>query len=133
MALYLVSGAVGALLHALVYPESSVPLVGASAAIAGVLGAHLLLEPHVRVTTAVPVIVFFEIASLPAGFLIVVWFVLQVVLALAPTTSSGVESVAWFAHIGGFAAGALVALPLALRSRPRRGAKSGTGGARRRR
>jgi membrane associated rhomboid family serine protease len=121
--LYLASGAVGALLHALVYPASDVPLVGASAAIAGVLGAHLLLEPRVRVTTAVPVVVFFEIASLPAGFLIALWFALQVVLALAPATQSGVESVAWFAHVGGFATGAVFALPLALGSRRRMGRK----------
>lgn len=112
LALYLAAGAAGALLHVAVFPTSDVPLVGASAAIAGVLGAHLVLEPRARVTTVIPVIVFFELASLPAWFVIALWFALQLASALASISTAavaGATTVAWFAHLGGFAIGALAA------------------------
>jgi len=121
-ALYLGSGIAGGLAYALAHPSSAVPLVGASGAIAGVLGAHLVLEPRARVTTLVPALVIFEIASLPAAFVIALWFLLQVaatVAAVAPGTA-GAE-VAWVAHVAGFAAGALLASPIAVRDTVRRG------------
>jgi len=108
-ALYLGAGAVGALLHALVHPSSLTPLVGASGAIAGVLGAHLVLEPRSRITTVIPIVVFFELATLPAAFVIAVWFLMQVASAVAPVTAAAQQApVAWFAHFGGFAVGAAV-------------------------
>lgn len=112
LALYLAAGVAGALLHAVVFATSGVPLVGASAAIAGVLGAHLVLEPRARITTAIPVVIFFELASLPAWFVITLWFALQLASALASVSgaaAAGAASVAWFAHLGGFALGALMA------------------------
>lgn len=118
VSLYLLAGAVGALTHVLLNPESTVPLVGASGAIAGVLGAHLVLNPRSQITTVIPVIIFIEVATLPAAFVIAFWFFLQIASALAPVSDELTQQVAWFAHIGGFAAGALLALPAA-RSRAR--------------
>lgn len=112
--LYLASGAAGALVHIVLNPDSAIPLVGASGAIAGVLGAHLMLRPRSQITTVIPVIVFIEVASLPAAFVIAFWFVLQVASAVAPVSAELTQQVAWLAHIGGFAAGALLALPTAL-------------------
>jgi membrane associated rhomboid family serine protease len=120
LVLYAVSGVAGALLHAFMNPTSSVPLVGASAAIAGVLGAHIVLAPKAKVTTAVPFVFYFELATLPAAFVISLWFAFQVVLAIAPEARSGAESVAWFAHLGGFTTGMLMASPTALGAGRRR-------------
>jgi len=118
LALFFGAGACGALSHVLANPASATPLVGASGAIAGVLGAHLVLEPHGEIVAAVPVIVFIEIAVLPAGFVIALWFALQVASVLGPTAGAG-SPVAWYAHLGGFALGALIALPVAMRERAR--------------
>lgn len=113
-ALYLAAGAAGALAHTLVNPDSTTPLVGASGAIAGLLGAHLVLEPRTQVTTLIPALVIFEVASLPAAFVIAVWFVGQAAAGLAPIAATAdAETTAWFAHLGGFAAGCLLALPSA--------------------
>lgn len=113
-ALYLACGVAGSLGHILMNPTSTIPLVGASGAIAGVLGAHLVLEPRSQITTVIPVIVFIEIASLPAAFVIAFWFALQLASALAPVTNELTQQVAWFAHVGGFLTGAVLAMPLAL-------------------
>jgi membrane associated rhomboid family serine protease len=116
LALYLASGAVAAVAFSLVHPASSAPLVGASGAIAGVLGAHLILEPRARITTLVPVLVVIEVASLPAAFVIALWFALQVVSTLAPVVPGATApTVAWTAHIGGFLAGLALATPSALK------------------
>lgn len=114
LGLYLVCGAVGALGHALLHPGSTAPLLGASGAIAGVLGAHLVLEPRTRITTLVPAVVIVEIAALPAAFVIGLWFVAQLASGLAPVVPGAGGTTAWFAHLGGFAAGALIAAPLAI-------------------
>jgi membrane associated rhomboid family serine protease len=107
--LFVASGMVGAVAHVMAGPESSVPMVGASGAIAGVLGAHVVLEPRSRITTVVPVIVFVEVAVLPAAFVIALWFVLQLASALAPVAPQATEGqVAWFAHLGGFVTGAVL-------------------------
>jgi membrane associated rhomboid family serine protease len=118
--LYVISGMAGAIAQVAWDPASTVPMVGASGAIAGVLGAHLVLEPRSRITTVIPVIIFIEIASLPAAFVIALWFLLQVASALAPVSTAGLMQVAWFAHLGGFVAGALLASIAASRSRSKR-------------
>lgn len=110
-ALYSASGLVGALTHVVVHPSSASPLVGASAAIAGVLGAHLVLSPHSKITTVIPALIYFEIAVLPAGFVIGLWFLLQIASAVAPVTELAAP-VAWYAHLGGFATGGLAATVL---------------------
>ena len=97
-------------------PSSTVPLLGASGAIAGVLAAYFMLFPYSKVLTLVPIFFFLRLISIPAVFFLGFWFILQVI---SGTTSLGMSSgVAWFAHIGGFVAGALLVFPLRRRSVP---------------
>lgn len=90
-------------------PESQIPMIGASGAISGVLGAYLLLYPHARVLVAIPLGFILHTVRLKAGWVLGLWFLIQIVSSLnADPNSAGV---AWFAHIGGFLAGmALVPL-----------------------
>lgn len=108
LAFYLICGLAAAAAHVLVEPTSPVPTVGASGAIAGVLGGYLMLYPRVRVRTYFPPIFLFHV---PAWFVLIFWFVGQVLTGLPqlqrmrPDVSSGV---AVWAHIGGFVTGALL-------------------------
>ena len=99
---YLLCGTAAGLIHYAAAPHSAVPLVGASGAIAGVLGAYLLLHPKAKVL--VPV--FFIPIYLPAWLLILVWFGLQVLAVSGGDTGEG--GTAWWAHIGGFLAGIIL-------------------------
>ncbi len=94
-------------------PGSTIPMVGASGAISGVLGAYLVLFPRSRVVVFIP-ISFMLLHEIRAFWLLVIWFALQLVSAVAAPDSAGV---AWWAHVGGFVAGAVVALPLVNRRR----------------
>ena len=106
---YLVCGIAAALAQALVNPDSTVPMVGASGAISGVLGAYLLLHPHATVRTVVFLGFFVTMMHLPALVVLGLWFLMQ--LFNAALSSSGAPGVAFWAHIGGFIAGmALVPL-----------------------
>ncbi len=99
---YLLSGVAAALLQAFLVPASGVPMVGASGAIAGVLGAYMLLFPQARVVSLVPIFFIFTTVELPAVIFLLFWFVIQLfsgVLALGGAAGSGI---AWWAHIGGF-------------------------------
>jgi membrane associated rhomboid family serine protease len=119
LAFYLISGMVATFSHALVAQGSPIPVVGASGAIAGVLGAYLLLFPRARVVTIIPIFFFFFIRDVSAFFFIAFWFVLQLfygVAALDPMMAQA--GIAWWAHIGGFVAGLLLAIPLGGRNRP---------------
>lgn len=109
LALYLAAGALGMLVQALAFPGADTAIVGASGAIAGVLGASLLLAHRSLVTTAVPAWVTIEIAELPAGFLVVVWIVIQLAAMRSASTLEG-GSVAYVAHLAGIATGVVVAL-----------------------
>ncbi|MBF4509805.1 MAG: rhomboid family intramembrane serine protease [Aeromicrobium sp.] len=122
IAFYLVSGVAASTLQIVAAPTSSVPMLGASGAVAGVLGAYLLLYPGASVITLIPVFFFIEIARVPAFLVIGFWFVLQLGSGLASLGSAGAEAggVAWFAHIGGFLAGVAVTLPVAVAKRRRR-------------
>jgi membrane associated rhomboid family serine protease len=104
---YLLAGIVAAYTQALLTAGSTVPAIGASGAIAGVLGGYLLLYPRARVLTVVLVILFVTIIEIPAAILLAIWFVLQFVPALGQVTTSaaGGEGVAYWAHVGGFAFG----------------------------
>ncbi len=104
---YLASGVAAALTHILFQPGSRVPMIGASGAIAGVLGAYLVLYPHARVKVFVFLIFYIDVVSIPAGLVLGLWFVMQ----LLNVGMGG--GVAWFAHIGGFLTGILL-LKLAL-------------------
>jgi membrane associated rhomboid family serine protease len=117
---YLGAGAVAAILQMLFDPFSSIPMVGASGAIAGVMGAYFVLYPYSRVLTAVFLVIFFDIIEIPAVFFLGLWFLLQLLsgvgsLALSNAAGAGI---AFWAHIGGFIAGAMIGL--VLRSRDNR-------------
>lgn len=124
--LYLLAGAVGTLAHVWANPASTVPTVGASGAIAGVLGGYLVTYPRTPVLTGIPVFVFIHIVELPAWFLLGMWFALQFLSGAAAisTTQASAGGVAWWAHIGGFVSGMLLMVLLKMgrpdRSRPRR-------------
>lgn len=103
---YLVCGFAAALAQALPNPESVIPMIGASGAISGVLGAYLLLHPRARVLVAIPIGIFIHTMKLPAMAVLGFWFVLQLINTLL--TGAGSGGVAWGAHIGGFVAGVLL-------------------------
>ncbi|MDH3317147.1 MAG: rhomboid family intramembrane serine protease [Gammaproteobacteria bacterium] len=106
---YLVCGTVAVFAQALPDPQSTIPMIGASGAISGVLGAYLLLHPHARVVVLVPFGFLSQVILLPAGVVLALWFGLQ--LLQSALTPKGVAGVAFGAHIGGFLAGmALVPL-----------------------
>ena len=110
---YLAAGLASGVLHTLVNGGSTVPTVGASGAIAGVLGAYLVIFPRARVITLVPVFVFIQIMSLPAVLVLGLWIVLQFfsgALSLAYDTAAHGGGTAWWGHIGGFLFGLMVGL-----------------------
>jgi membrane associated rhomboid family serine protease len=100
---YLLCGAVAALGHALTNTHSLVPMIGASGAISGVLGAYLLLYPYARVLTLFTLGFFVRLIEVPAMVILGFWFVFQFLNALIAGGGGG--GIAWFAHIGGFIAG----------------------------
>jgi membrane associated rhomboid family serine protease len=110
---YMLGGTAAGLAHMWLYANTELPTVGASGAIAAVLGGYLLLFPRSRVITLVPVLFFFRAFAIPAPIYLVLWFVMQLfngALSLAVSTFQG-GGVAWWAHIGGFIIGlALVKL-----------------------
>jgi membrane associated rhomboid family serine protease len=104
---YLLCGWTASYAHIWAAPDSTVPSLGASGAIAGVLGAYMTLYPHARVLTLIPLGIFIKTARIPAVFFLGFWFLQQFLygtLTLSVTTAQG-GGVAWWAHIGGFAAG----------------------------
>ena len=115
--LYLGGGVASAVVQLLMSPRSSVPMVGASGAIAAVLGAYLLLFPSARIVTLVPLWFFWERVELPAFLFLGLWFLLQWVQGLTSLGQvANVGGIAFWAHIGGFISGMLGILLL----RPRR-------------
>jgi membrane associated rhomboid family serine protease len=119
LAFYLAAGTAAAVAQLAINPFSAVPMVGASGAIAGVMGAYFVLYPQSRVLTAVFVLIFFDVIEIPAIFFLGLWFLLQL---LSGVGSLGVSNAAgggtaFFAHIGGFATGAVVGVILRARDR----------------
>ena len=106
VAFYLLGGFAALGLHVLSDPDSVVPTVGASGAIAGVLGAYARLYPRARVVTVVFIIIIFTVVTLPALLVLGVWFLLQLLPAFSEPSGAG-GGVAYFAHIGGFVFGLL--------------------------
>ena len=102
---YLAAGLVAALLHYALNTDSRLPTVGASGAIAGVLGAYLVAFPHARVITLVPFFPFFQVMALPAVVVLGLWFVMQFFSGFLSLGFGSGGGVAWWAHIGGFAFG----------------------------
>ena len=105
--LYLGTGVLAGIAHYLSGPSSPIPTIGASGAIAGVMGAYAWFYPHAKVQAVLPLFIFIQIFVLPAPVFLGIWFAIQTVSGFTSGASSGV---AWWAHIGGFVAGAIVAL-----------------------
>jgi membrane associated rhomboid family serine protease len=117
--LYLVSGLGAAVIDILFNMGSRVPTIGASGAIAGILGAYLVSFPTARITTLIPLLFFFWVIRIPALLVLVYWFAIQFVagyqmLAIESATRGGV---AWWAHVGGFILGTLLAFTMPERQR----------------
>ncbi len=104
---YLLAGVVGGLTQFILSPDSTIPMLGASGAIAGVLGAYYALFPTHKIKTLVPVIGFVSVVSIPASIMLIYWFITQI---FSGATSIGAEGggVAYFAHIGGFVTGWII-------------------------
>ncbi|MGH9630498.1 MAG: rhomboid family intramembrane serine protease [Bryobacteraceae bacterium] len=107
---YLMCGLAAAAAHILLNPDSRIPTVGASGAIAGVMGGYLIKFPHSRIITLVPIFVFLTTFEIPAVFMLLYWFVIQAVSGLGTIGYSHLSrgGVAWFAHVGGFLAGMIL-------------------------
>jgi membrane associated rhomboid family serine protease len=116
---YLLGGIAALALQLAVGPNSAVPTLGASGAIAAVLGGYILLYPRARVLTLVFIILFFTVIELPALLVLAFWFIQQAVFAAADLTNptGGGGGVAYFAHVGGFVFGLLTVKLLATRRR----------------
>jgi membrane associated rhomboid family serine protease len=115
---YLLSGVAAALTQVLASPASGVPMIGASGAVSGVLGAYLILFPQSRVLTLVIFGFFWRLVNIPAVVVLGFWIVLQILNGLGSFGDAG--SVAWFAHIGGFFAGMLLLIVMRPRTLVRR-------------
>jgi membrane associated rhomboid family serine protease len=102
---YLLCGGAAALAQGLYAPQSEVPMVGASGAIAGVLGSYLIMHPRANVRVAIVFFVFVRIINMPAALVLGVWFLLQIVSGAAVPMSEEGGGVAFWAHVGGFVAG----------------------------
>jgi hypothetical protein len=105
-AFYLLSGLASGLAHLALNADSAVPTIGASGAIAGVMGAYFLLFPHSRVLTLIPILFIRWFVEIPAAFFLGIWFILQFLSAAGGDGTAG--GVAWWAHIGGFLFGMLL-------------------------
>jgi membrane associated rhomboid family serine protease len=128
LAFYLTAGVVAGLAQVAIDPASTIPTIGASGAIAGTLGAYLVLFPRARITSLVFLGFFYQLIDVPAVVVLVFWFVLQLIDAVASlgvTSSAG--GVAFFAHVGGFVFGAVVAFLVARLTRRRSGRSSRMG------
>lgn len=112
VAFYLLSGLAAAAAQFSFDPSSSVPMIGASGAVSGILGAYLLLFPRAKVKTLVFILVFVTTVDIPAMLLLTIWFFMQILFYQG-------EGVAWFAHVGGFVFGLVFVKAFAFRARPR--------------
>ncbi len=113
LAFYLASGLAAGATQVMGAPGSMVPTVGASGAIAGVMGGYMLLFPRARVDILIIIIFFVRIITIPAALVLLLWFAIQVVAGLGSDPDMG--GVAYWAHAGGFVAGIILTLPVFLR------------------
>ncbi len=102
---YLVSGIAAVALFTIFDPNSEVPMIGASGAIAGVMGAYMVLFPNARIHTIIFLGFFIQAVRVPAKILLVFWFAMQIIFGLPSLLGPSQGGVAWFAHVGGFAFG----------------------------
>ena len=106
---YLLCGAAAALVQTIMSPDSVVPMVGASGAIAGVMGAYFVMYPHSRIVTLLPIFIFIQLIEVPAVVFLGLWFLLQFLSGLGSSLSTGQGGmsggIAFWAHVAGFVAG----------------------------
>jgi len=105
---YLLCGLLAALLQGVADPAAEIPMIGASGAVSGILGAYLLLHPRALVVVLIPLGFLFYTVRLPAMVVLGLWFVIQFINSLLATSGEG--GVAWLAHVGGFVAGMVLIL-----------------------
>jgi len=110
---YIICGVGASILTMFLEPMSTLPVIGASGAISGVLGGYILLYPKARIRTAIFSLGFIQLVYIPAFFMIGFWFVLQILYAWIGVSTG----VAYWAHIGGFVTGLVLIRPLAVRDR----------------
>jgi membrane associated rhomboid family serine protease len=118
LAFYLGCGTIAALVQVNMLGHSRLPMVGASGAIAGVTGAYFVFFPRARILTLVPIFLFWEVVQVPAVAFLFLWFAMQVAYGMMALGGSEAGGVAWWAHVGGFAGGAVGGLLLAPRRAP---------------
>jgi membrane associated rhomboid family serine protease len=116
---YLLSGVAAGLLQAFILPGSAVPMIGASGAIAGVLGAYLVLFPRARILSLVPILFIFTLIEIPAMVFLLFWFASQLFSGFLSLGGASGSGIAWWAHIGGFVFGLLSVFLFARRRRVR--------------
>jgi membrane associated rhomboid family serine protease len=102
---YLMGGAAAGLMQAFILPDSSIPMIGASGAVAGVLGAYLILFPRARIASLVPIFFIFTVIEIPALVYLLFWFVSQLYSGWLSIQGGAGSGIAWWAHIGGFVFG----------------------------
>jgi membrane associated rhomboid family serine protease len=107
---YILCGVCAGLSQTLLFRGSNIPMVGASGAIAGVLGGYFLLFPHARILTLVPIFIFLQLMEIPAVVFLVIWFFFQFLQGTIISAGTG-GGVAWWAHIGGFIGGMILIFP----------------------
>ncbi len=110
--MYLGTGVLASVAHFVSGPDSPIPTIGASGAIAGVMGAYAWLYPHARVLAVLPLVVIIQTFVRPAPVFLAIWFWLQTISGISAAASGAAVGVAWWAHIGGFVAGLLLALAI---------------------
>ncbi|HEY6300710.1 MAG TPA: rhomboid family intramembrane serine protease [Candidatus Binatus sp.] len=121
---YCAAGIAAALATVWIAPESSVPVIGASGAIAGVLGAYFILYPRGRILTILPIFVFIQFIEIPAVIYLFVWFAAQLYAGVEQSgRAAAMGGVAWWAHVGGFMFGIALGPMLAINRPRRRGAR----------
>ena len=119
MPISLLCGLGAGIVHTVVNYDSVVPSIGASGAIAGVLGAYVISFPSARVLTLLPIFIFIQIIEIPAVFFLGFWFIVQFFSGTAAlTTSASSGGVAFWAHIGGFVIGMILVTMFPRKDRP---------------
>lgn len=109
---YIVSGLAAVYLHYLTERTSGLPVIGASGAIAGIMGGYFVLFPRAKILTLLPIFIFIQIVSIPAVVFLALWFLGQLLSGVVTSSAQLSGGVAWWAHVGGFVAGALLILPV---------------------
>jgi rhomboid family protein len=105
---YLLSGMAAGLMQVYILPANTAPMIGASGAIAGVLGAYLISFPRSRIASLVPILIIFTIIEIPAWIFLIFWFLTQIYSGLFMMQGGSASGIAWWAHIGGFLFGMIM-------------------------